>query len=83
MRVPLLLSAKFHDVFLSFTDGTPLRFWQNLLDPLQQFVSDGCHLTRETGEVIRGSGFSDASINMTYVPSVSLISPHVFGTAYK
>jgi ubiquinone/menaquinone biosynthesis C-methylase UbiE len=64
-------------------DGTPLRFWQNLLDPLQQFVSDGCHLTRETGEVIRGSGFSDASINMTYVPSVSLISPHVFGTAYK
>lgn len=64
-------------------DGTPLRFWQNLLDPLQQFVSDGCHLTRETGEVIKGSGFSDASINMTYVPNISLISPHVFGTAYK
>lgn len=64
-------------------DGASLRFWQNLLNPLQQFVSDGCHLTRETGEVIRGSGFSDVSIDMTYIPSVALISPHVFGTAYK
>eukprot|EP01018_Ginkgo_biloba_P038308 Gb_09192 [translate_table: standard] len=64
-------------------DGTPLRFWQNLLDPLQQFVSDGCHLTRATGNYIRESGFSDASINMTSISSVSLISPHIFGTAYK
>ncbi|GLJ52137.1 hypothetical protein SUGI_1109200 [Cryptomeria japonica] len=39
-------------------DGTLLRFWQKLLDPLQQFASDGCHLTRETGKLISESGFS-------------------------
>ncbi|KAG6397734.1 hypothetical protein SASPL_143904 [Salvia splendens] len=30
-------------------DGTLLRFVQGILDPLQQTVADGCHLTRHTG----------------------------------
>ncbi|KAH9294873.1 hypothetical protein KI387_038461, partial [Taxus chinensis] len=59
-------------------DGTLLRFWQKLLDPLQKFVSDGCHLTRETGKLIRESGFSKADVNMKSVKAASLLSPHVF-----
>jgi len=32
-----------------------LRQQQDLLDPLQQQLADGCHLTRETGRLIRDS----------------------------
>ncbi|XP_020702822.1 methyltransferase-like protein 7A isoform X1 [Dendrobium catenatum] len=64
-------------------DGSFLRFTQSILDPLQQFFADGCHLTRETGEQISHAGFSDVNINMTYVPTISIISPHVYGIACK
>uniref|UniRef100_A0A0C9QSB9 TSA: Wollemia nobilis Ref_Wollemi_Transcript_12035_1218 transcribed RNA sequence n=1 Tax=Wollemia nobilis TaxID=56998 RepID=A0A0C9QSB9_9CONI len=63
--------------------GTLKRFGQNFLDPLQQFVSDGCHLTRETGKIIKESGFSNADVNMTSIKGAFVMSPHVFGTAYK
>ncbi|KAE8726316.1 S-adenosyl-L-methionine-dependent methyltransferases superfamily protein isoform 2 [Hibiscus syriacus] len=45
-------------------DGTSLKFWQTALDPLQQTVSDGCHLTRETGKYITSAGFSSLELNM-------------------
>lgn len=32
-----------------------LRQQQDLLDPLQQQLADGCHLTRETGRLIKDS----------------------------
>lgn len=32
-----------------------LRQQQNLLDALQQQLADGCHLTRETGRLIKDS----------------------------
>ncbi|KAJ8559329.1 hypothetical protein K7X08_003387 [Anisodus acutangulus] len=43
------------------TDGTVLRFVQQLLDPLQQTLADGCHLTRKTGKDITEAGFSNVS----------------------
>ncbi|KAF5197276.1 Methyltransferase-like protein 7b [Thalictrum thalictroides] len=64
-------------------DGTTLRFMQKVLDPLQQLVSDGCHLTRETGKYISQAGFSDINTNMAYLSNASLISPHVYGIASK
>ncbi|PIA34501.1 hypothetical protein AQUCO_03700048v1 [Aquilegia coerulea] len=64
-------------------DGTTLRLMQKVFDPLQQLVSDGCHLTRETGKYISQAGFSDININMTYLSNASLISPHVYGIASK
>ena len=64
-------------------DGTVLRFLQNVLDPLQQAVSDGCHLTRETGKYISEAGFSGVNISSTLVRNASLVSPHVYGIACK
>ncbi|KAF8399496.1 hypothetical protein HHK36_015362 [Tetracentron sinense] len=64
-------------------DGTALRFLQGVLDPLQQTVSDGCHLTRETGKDISEAGFSDLDINMAFFSTLSLIGPHVYGIACK
>ncbi|KAJ1696151.1 hypothetical protein LUZ63_004663 [Rhynchospora breviuscula] len=64
-------------------DGTFLRFVQGVLDPLQQLVADGCHLTRETGKQIAGVGFSRLSLNNAFLKSVSLFGPHVYGVACK
>ncbi|KAJ4761486.1 Ubiquinone/menaquinone biosynthesis C-methyltransferase UbiE [Rhynchospora pubera] len=64
-------------------DGTFLRFVQGVLDPLQQVVADGCHLTRETGKQIAGVGFSRLSLNNAFLKSVSLFGPHVYGIACK
>ncbi|KAF8399876.1 hypothetical protein HHK36_015746 [Tetracentron sinense] len=48
-----------NSVFFVYKNGTTLRFLQGVLDPLQQTVSDGCHLTRETGKDISEAGFSE------------------------
>lgn len=64
-------------------DGTVLRFLQNVLDPLQQTVSDGCHLTRETGKHIFEAGFSGVNISSTSLRNALVASPHVYGIACK
>lgn len=64
-------------------DGTSLRFIQSVLDPLQQTVADGCHLTRETGKNIFEAGFSYLQLNMAFLSNASLINPHVYGIASK
>ncbi|CAA7396246.1 unnamed protein product [Spirodela intermedia] len=64
-------------------DGTLLRFAQRALDPLQQFVADGCHLARETGKSISKAGFSDVQISATSIDVLSIVSPHIYGLACK
>ncbi|KAL6635114.1 hypothetical protein ACP70R_027785 [Stipagrostis hirtigluma subsp. patula] len=64
-------------------DGSLLRFVQGALDPLQQFVADGCHLTRKTGEKIGDVGFSRLSLNSVRLSNAYIISPHVYGVACK
>ncbi|XP_047968394.1 putative methyltransferase-like protein 7A isoform X1 [Salvia hispanica] len=64
-------------------DGTLLRFVQGILDPLQQTVADGCHLTRDTATNIAKAGFADLHVNQAILSTASLINPHVYGIAYK
>ncbi|PAN08034.1 hypothetical protein PAHAL_1G381500 [Panicum hallii] len=64
-------------------DGSLLRFVQSAFDPLQQFVADGCHLTRKAGENIRGLGFSSLSLDSVRLSNAYIISPHVYGVACK
>ncbi|KAL6911474.1 hypothetical protein ACP4OV_000279 [Aristida adscensionis] len=68
---------------VSGPDGSLLRFVQGALDPLQQFVADGCHLTRKTDESIRDVGFSSLSLNSVQLSNAYIISPHVYGVACK
>lgn len=56
---------------------------QNVLDPLQQIVFDGCHLTRTTGSNIIGAGFSNVDLNMASFSSLAFINPQVYGIAYR
>ncbi|CAH8364330.1 unnamed protein product [Eruca vesicaria subsp. sativa] len=66
-------------------DGSFFRHVQNLLDPLEQVVADGCHLTRNTGLYISAAGFGGgAEINTASIHSFPwIIRPHVYGVAYK
>ncbi|KAH9709607.1 methyltransferase 11 domain-containing protein [Citrus sinensis] len=77
----VLCSVK--DVDMTLQDGTFLKFWQNVVDPLQQVVSDGCHLTRQTGNNISEAGFSSVELGNAFLSNASLISPHVYGIAHK
>jgi len=65
-----------------------LRLAQTLLDPLQQAIAGGCHLTRDTGALMRSQAghdarFSRLEMESFSVPGLSVIAPHVAGIAYK
>lgn len=64
-------------------DGTVLRFVQSVLDPLQQTLADGCHLTRKTGMKISESGFSGVELSMASLSNAFFINPHIYGLASK
>lgn len=66
-----------------FTDQTSQRLLQRILDPLQQLLADGCHLTRETGKYISEAGFSSVDSNTGYISSALFINPHLYGIAQK
>ncbi len=72
---------KFVACNLFSADGSTLRFWQNLLDPVQQLVADGCHLSRNTLGLIEAAGFTSLDVKNMRVKGLSLISPHILGTA--
>ncbi|CAE5963564.1 unnamed protein product [Arabidopsis arenosa] len=64
-------------------DGSFLRMVQNVLDPVQQVVADGCHLTRPTGESIIKAGFNGGvDINKASLTSFYHLSPHIYGVAF-
>ncbi|KAG0583747.1 hypothetical protein KC19_3G160000 [Ceratodon purpureus] len=62
-------------------EGDSLRFWQGLLDPVQQLVADGCHLKRDTLGFIEAAQFASVDARRVTVNGASLIGPHVVGSA--
>jgi hypothetical protein len=62
-------------------EGDGLRFWQDLLDPVQQLVADGCHLKRDTLGFIEAAQFASVDARRITVNGASLFGPHVVGSA--
>jgi ubiquinone/menaquinone biosynthesis C-methylase UbiE len=52
-----------------------VRRWQHRLDPLQQRLFGGCHLTRPTVDLLTTAGFAIAEVDQFYEES----SPKPFG----
>lgn len=59
--------APFHFLEHGSAPDPKVRRWQHRLDPLQQRLADGCHLTRDPVEIVRRNGFRIDSFESTYV----------------
>ena len=64
--------------------GGLLRLGQAVLNPLQVWLADGCHLIRDPLAAIEGAGFAGGVEAMRFeVEGMGLIGPHVAGIAVK
>jgi hypothetical protein len=43
-----------------------VRRWQHRLDPIQQRVFGGCHLTRPVVDLLKGAGFTTSELDVYY-----------------
>lgn len=63
---------------------TVLRAAQNIFNPLNQLIADGCHCNRETWNVIEGAGFAQVSLKNYRVKEMfKFHEPHIVGFAVK
>ena len=63
-----------------FTPGVRQKL-QGMLDPLQQALADGCHLSRRTGNAIECAGFAAVTMRQFELDGGGLVAPHIWGTA--
>lgn len=54
---------------------------QNLFDPVQQFVEDGCHLKRDTLRLIEAAQFASVDAREVTVPGAYHVGLQVVGSA--
>jgi ubiquinone/menaquinone biosynthesis C-methylase UbiE len=59
-----------------------IRRWQRRLDPLQQRITGGCHLTRPIVELVTAAGFTITEVDIFYEAGATKISgADALGTA--
>lgn len=72
-------------IFIEHVIGLPntsVRFWQTVLNPIQEKVADGCHLTRDTLSYIESAEFSKLDAERVELKDLGIVGPHIYGTAY-
>lgn len=55
--------------------------WQHRLDPLQQRLFGGCHLTRDVRDLLTTAGFGELDIDSDYLPMPRIGRPWSYGYA--
>ena len=58
--------APFHFLEHGSAPDPKVRSWQRRLDPIQQRLADGCHLTRNPVDIVRDAGFRIESFESSY-----------------
>jgi SAM-dependent methyltransferase len=59
-----------------------VRRWQHRLDPLQQRLFGGCHLTRPIADLVTGAGFSIGELDTYYEDGFpKVVGAHSLGVA--
>jgi ubiquinone/menaquinone biosynthesis C-methylase UbiE len=53
--------------------------WQRRIDPLQQRLFGGCHLTRDPRALLAEAGFGDVDIESAYLPGPRMGMPWTYG----
>lgn len=68
----------------TIADETLLKGAQMLFNPLQNFLADGCNLTRNPcANIDRIEGLSKDALSSFSVPGMGLLSPHIAGLLQK
>jgi SAM-dependent methyltransferase len=55
--------------------------WQRRMDPVQQRLFGGCHLTRDPVALLADAGFTQADVDTAYMPGPAVGKPWLFGFA--
>jgi SAM-dependent methyltransferase len=55
--------------------------WQRRLDPVQQLVCGGCHLSRDVPALVAGAGLELADVESSYLPGPAVSRPWTYGYA--
>ena len=65
--------------------GTFLRFVQRLIRLVWGIFADGCHLDRETWDMIENAGFESVTYGLFRMSprAICPVNPHIYGTAIK
>ncbi len=66
LRRVLKPGGRLHFVEHGLAADAGVRRWQHRLDPVQQRLFGGCHLTRPVAELIRGAGFEVTELDVYY-----------------
>ncbi len=66
LRRVLRPGAPFHFLEHGISPDDGVERWQQRLDPLQQALCDGCHLTRDPVALVREAGFEIESVDSAY-----------------
>ncbi|MDX2469403.1 MAG: class I SAM-dependent methyltransferase [SAR324 cluster bacterium] len=74
----------FHFIEHGLSDKPKIKFWQNLLNPIQKRVGQGCNLNRDYRPFVEAAGFTFKQIDVFAMDQVpSLLNPAYFGRAAK
>lgn len=68
LRRVLRPGGSLHFVEHGLAPDESVRRWQHRLEPLQQRVFGGCHLTRQIEDVITSAGFTIEEVDVFYEP---------------
>ncbi|CAN7936906.1 unnamed protein product [Ixodes hexagonus] len=68
---------------IGYPDDTWTLWLQELVDPLWELLTCGCHLSRSTSNVLIDAGFPELSLTEVYLPIFPLLSRHIYGIATK
>ncbi|MBX7171316.1 MAG: class I SAM-dependent methyltransferase [Pyrinomonadaceae bacterium] len=64
--------------------GTNLRFFQELFNPIERLMADGCNCNRETWKLLENAGFQSVEISHRKINGlIPFVSPHIVGFAIK
>lgn len=64
--------------------GTFRRAAQNIFNPINRFIADGCNCNLETWKQIEQAGFSSCEIHHTIIKgTMTFHAPHIFGYSKK
>jgi ubiquinone/menaquinone biosynthesis C-methylase UbiE len=67
---------------VSASSDSRLRPWQERLDPLWSTFAGGCHLTRDTRQILTDAGFDTRALRDTTIRlAPPLVAPHLVGMA--